>query len=68
MKAKLFSCLFAAVVVAGITTYRPAVDPRSDAAEIDFADLHSQAASALQTLQLSQERRMAFQQIDTSEF
>jgi hypothetical protein len=68
MKAKLFSCLFAAVVVAGITSYRPAADQRIDAIEIDFADLHSQASSALQTLQLSREHRMAFQQIDTSEF
>jgi hypothetical protein len=61
MKAKLFSCLFAAVVVAGVTAYRPAVDPRSEVAEIDFTDLHSQASSALRTLQQSQERRMALQ-------
>lgn len=62
MKAKLFSCLFAVAVIAGITTYRPAVEPRSEVAEIDFADLHSQASSALKTLQLSREQRNALQQ------
>ncbi len=47
----------------------PAPVERQDTVEqIDFAGLHQQAASALQALRISQERRMAFQQIDASVF
>jgi hypothetical protein len=57
MKIGLLSVLFAALV-AGAAVYTPAVDGQPEADQIDFASLHSQAASALQVLQTSQAQRI----------
>ena len=44
------------------------VERQDTVAQIDFDALHQQAATALQALRISQERRLAFQQIDASVF
>ena len=68
MNIKLVSCLLAAIAIAGAAAYGPPADGMAEATAIDFASLHSQANSALQTLQVSQQRRMALQQVSAATF
>jgi hypothetical protein len=64
MKARLLSVLVAALI-AGVAVYSPAAETQIgkqiEPDQIDFASLHSQAASALQSLQSAQDRRAALQ-------
>jgi len=50
MKVQLFSMLVIAVAFASLT-YKPAAPERAEPEAIDFADLNSQAATALHALQ-----------------
>ena len=59
-----FSCLLAAFTIGGAALWSPAAEMRTEADQIDFASLHSQAVSAMNLLQVSQERRMALLQAD----
>jgi hypothetical protein len=68
MRAHIFPCLLAAFAIAGAALSSPSVEGRSEAAQIDFASLREQAASALQGLRISQERRMALLQTDDFKF
>ena len=68
MKTKMFSCLIVAAAVAGMTVNRPAVDLRDEPGQIDFVSLHDQANSAMRTLQLSQESRLAIKTVAAAEF
>jgi hypothetical protein len=68
MKTKLVSCLLAAFAIAGLAAYCPPADRTAETAAVDFVSLHDQAASALQTLQVSQQRRMAMQKVSEAAF
>jgi len=68
MKTQLLSCLLAALAIAGLAVYCPPADRTVEAAAVDFASLHNQAASALQALQVSQQRRMAMQKVSDAAF
>jgi hypothetical protein len=57
MKTGLLSILFAALI-AGVAVYTPPAEGQPEPDQIDFASLHSQAASALQLLQTSQAQRI----------
>lgn len=58
MKVQLFSMLVFAIAFASLT-YRPTAEEQAEPGQIDFASLHGQAASALQSLQASQAQRAA---------
>lgn len=66
MRTYIFPCLLAAIAIGGVVLSSPTLDMRAEADTIDFASLHSQAASAMHRLQVSQERRMAL--LETGEF
>jgi hypothetical protein len=68
MKMHILPCLFAAVAIGGVALWSPAAEMRAEADPIDFANLHSQATSAMNQLQVSQERRMALLQTGEFEF
>lgn len=67
MKVQLFSMLVFAIAFASLT-YRPSADEQPGLAEIDFASLHGQAASALNSLQTSQAERLASHQAAAATF
>jgi hypothetical protein len=62
MKIKLASCLFAALAIAAAAVYSPSADGKAEAVTVDFVSLHNKANSALQTLQVAEQRRIALQQ------
>ncbi len=68
MKANIFPILVAIIMIGGAILSSPSAVRVSEAHQFDFAGLHDQAAFALQTLQVSQARRLAAQQIDLVEF
>ncbi len=68
MKTQLVACLLAAIAIAGVAAYFPPAAGQTEVAEIDFISLHSQANAALQTLQVSQARRVALQQVQQAAF
>ena len=68
MKTHIFTCLFAALAIGGVALWSPAVETRAEADPVDFASLHNQAASAMNQLQVSQERRLALLQTGEFEF
>jgi len=63
MRCRLYSCLLAGLAIAGVALWSQTAQPRTEADPIDFVSLHTEAASALHNLQMSQERRMASAQI-----
>ncbi len=67
MKARLLSVLLAAVI-AGVAVYTPAAEGQPEPDQIDFAELHGQAAAALQLLQSAQAQRVAPQQAAAATF
>jgi len=68
MRPHIFPLLLAVIAIGGAAVSSPSMETPSQAVQIDFAVLHDQATSALQMLRISQERRLAFQQIDKAEF
>jgi hypothetical protein len=56
------------MMIGGAAVSGPSAERISEPAQIDFADLHDQASSALQSLRILHERRMAFQQTKESAF
>jgi hypothetical protein len=67
MRARLLSVLLAALI-AGVAVYTPSAEGQPEPDQIDFAELHGQAAAALQMLQTSQERNLAPQQAAAATF
>lgn len=67
MKVQLFSMLVFAIAFASLT-YTPSADEQPEPGHIDFASLHGQAASALQSLQSSQAQRVALAETTASAF
>ncbi len=68
MRTRLVSAVLAAIVIAGAVVYKPPVEIQREPAPIDFVHLNNQAMSALQTLRVSQEQRIALQQVDEASF
>jgi hypothetical protein len=66
MRMQILSGLMAAAVIAGAALWAPTADMRAEAGQIDFANLHDQATSAMRELQMAQERRLTSRQ--TAEF
>jgi hypothetical protein len=66
MRRRLYSCLLAGLAIAGVALWSQTAQPRTAADQIDFVSLHTEAASALHNLQMSQERRMASVQMAVS--
>ncbi len=67
MKVQLFTILVATIAFANLI-YKPSADIQAAPDPIDFASLHTQAATALQQLQSAQEHRVAGQQTSTATF
>jgi hypothetical protein len=59
MRTHILICLLCAFAIIGAVFWSPTVEMPAEAGHIDFANLNSQATSAMQQLQVSQERRMA---------
>ena len=68
MRTHIFSGLLAAFAIGGAAFLSPTTDMRSEEDTIDFASLRSQATSAMNQLQASQERRIALLQTGEFEF
>jgi len=68
MQTHIFPILLAVMMIGGAIVSGPSMQQINEPAQIDFASLHDQASSALQTLQDLHKRRMAFQQTNESAF
>jgi hypothetical protein len=68
MRSHIFSGLLVAILIGGVAFWSPAVEVRAEADPIDFASLNKQATFAMESLQVSQERRMALKQVVENAF
>ena len=59
MWQQIFSALLAVAVIGGAAFWNPAEPMRSETIQIDFASLNREAALAMESLQVSQARRLA---------
>jgi hypothetical protein len=59
MWQQIFSTLLAVAVIGGAAFWNPAEQMRSETVQIDFASLNREAALAMESLQVSQARRLA---------
>jgi len=69
MRPYIFPILLAVIAIGSAIISSPTTaDAPIEVSQVDLAGLHDQAASALRTLQLSQERRLASQITDDIAF
>jgi hypothetical protein len=59
MWQQIFSALLAVAVIGGAAFWYPAEQKRSETVQIDFVSLNREATFAMQSLQVSQARRLA---------
>ena len=68
MRPHIFPILLAVIAIGGAAISGPSEERLIEPVQIDFANLHDQASSALQMLQASEERRIALQQTNEAAF
>jgi len=68
MRTDIFPIVLAVIALGGAVISSPSAPAPNIAVPIDLVGLHEQAASALQTLRILQERRIALQQTNKAAF
>ena len=63
MWQQIFSVLLAVALIGGAAFWNPAKQMRGEAVQIDFASLNREATFAMESLQVSQARRLATGQL-----